>query len=479
VRRISRATGGLARLVVLGGSGSISLEALRWLAGVGAALVCLDRDARLLCTSAPSRSEAKLRRAQALAPFNQTGVEVARLLLTRKLEGQLGLLEQLAGADGYRRRLVADRLAAIRTAETLAEMRLAEAEAAAAYWRCWRDVQLRLRPADQRRLPDHWGSFGTRTSPIGGGPRLAVTPAGAILNYLYALLEAEARLACLQLGLDPALAVIHADLPGRDSLPLDLMEALRPNIDRYLLALLRDRVFRAADFHETGRGNCRLLPPLTRELAETLPAWRRLVGPVAEQTARLFLQAAGPAGRAPTPLSQENRRADRDRRSGRPTHPPTAARPARPERRCHRCGGPLPHRDRTYCDTCLPHYQHDRYQAFRAAGQAQKQAERAAGTDPSHGGDAAARRGATRRTRAAEQAAWEKANPHVDADRTVFEREILPLIQEVSLSQLARATGLTGGYLAQVRRGAKVPHQRHWPALRRVGATLGRQGRIH
>jgi hypothetical protein len=129
----------------------------------------------------------------------------------------------------------------------------------------------------------------------------------------------------------------------------------------------------------------------------------------------------------------------------------------------------LPHRDRTYCDACLPHFQHERYQAFRAAGQAHNQAERATGTDPSHGGVAGARRGDSRRTRAAEQAAWEAANPDVDADPTLFEREILPLIQHVSLSRLARATGLTGGYLAQVRRGGKVPHPRHWPALRRVG----------
>jgi CRISPR-associated protein Cas1 len=104
---------------------------------------------------------------------------------------------------------------------------------------------------------------------LASGPRLAVTPAGAILNYLYALLEAEGRLACQIVGLDPALAIVHADIRGRDSLSLDLMEAVRPSVDRYLHALLRDRVFRASDFYETQRGICRLLAPLTHELAET------------------------------------------------------------------------------------------------------------------------------------------------------------------------------------------------------------------
>ena len=148
---------------------------------------------------------------------------------------------------------------------------------------------------------------------------MALTPANAVLNYCYSLLEAESRLACQIVGLDPALAIAHADIRGRDSLPLDLMEAVRSNVDRYLLALLRDRVFRADDFYETRRGNCRLLAPLTHELAETLPAWRQLIAPVAEQVAALLHEREPTVEKLPTPLTQANRRADRARRHGR-TH---------------------------------------------------------------------------------------------------------------------------------------------------------------
>jgi hypothetical protein len=45
-----------------------------------------------------------------------------------------------------------------------------------------------------------------------------------------------------------------------------------------------------------------------------------------------------------------------------------------------------------------------------------------------------------------------------DADR--FEGEILPVSRGLPLSDLARATGLTHGYLSRVRRGKKVPHPR-------------------
>jgi CRISPR-associated endonuclease Cas1 len=467
-RHFGRATSKLARLVVLGGSGSLTLEAIRWLGDVGAVLVCIDRDGHVLCTSAPIKSEAKLRRAQALALYSGAGLDITRAVLSQKLSGQQQLLDQL-DPDPYAERVLERALAAVEAAESVEDAVAAEAEAAAAYWSAWADVEVRFQPADMRRVPEHWRTFRQRTSPLGSGPRMAVNPAGAILNYLYALLEAEARLACQIVGLDPALAIVHADTRGRDSLPLDLMEAVRPSVDRYLLALLRDRVFRASDFHETQRGNCRLLAPLTHELAGTLPAWRQLVAPVAEQVASLLLQRAPSVEKLPTPLTEGNRRADRARRRGRTAATEKQPPVPQPERRCKRCGGRLPARERTYCDDCLPHYQRDRYDAFIAAGRETFVRRRESGIDPSHGGDAANRRGETTSRRKRELQEWEAAHPATIADPGVFAREILPAIQKVPLAELVRATGLTRGYLSQVRRGGKVPHSRHWPALRTAG----------
>ena len=468
-RRFSRFDSNVSRLVVLGGSGSVTLEALHWLTRVGSTLLCIDRDGTLLCGSMPTKAEAKLRRAQALAPHNASGLGVARFLLGEKLKGQRRLLDRLPGSDGHAERVLSRSLATVNAAETVQDAVAAEAEAAAAYWSCWADVEVRFRPGDARRIPEHWLQFGQRGSRLGGGPRMATNPAGAILNYLYALLEAEARLACLIIGLDPALPFIHADIRGRDSLPLDLMEAVRPSVDRYLLAFLRDRVFRAGDFHETQRGSCRLLAPLTHELAETLPAWRELIAPVAERVASLLLEREPIVPQLPTPLTQRNRRADRARRHNHATAQQTPlAKPPRLERRCKRCGGELPRCDRTYCDECLPLYQRDRYDAFIAAGRETFEMKRAKGIDPSHGGTAAERRGATMARRKCEQREWEAAHSETIADPDIFGREILPAIQRLPLSDLVRATGLTHGYLSKIRRGDKVPHPRHWAALSHV-----------
>nr|MDP2577561.1 CRISPR-associated endonuclease Cas1 [Candidatus Palauibacterales bacterium] len=94
-----------------------------------------------------------------------------------------------------------------------------------------------------------------------------------MLNYLYAILEAESRIAALAVGCDPGLGILHADQQVRDSLACDLMEPVRPLVDRYLIELLQARTFRRTDFFETRKGVCRVLPPVTHLLAETAELW--------------------------------------------------------------------------------------------------------------------------------------------------------------------------------------------------------------
>jgi hypothetical protein len=53
-------------------------------------------------------------------------------------------------------------------------------------------VPLTFALGDIDRVPDSWRVIGARTSPLSGGPRLAVTPGCAALNLLYAFAEQEA-----------------------------------------------------------------------------------------------------------------------------------------------------------------------------------------------------------------------------------------------------------------------------------------------
>src|SRR5437867_3460976 len=77
--RLPRVGHGLKRLVVIGSDGMVSLAALRWLADQDAAFVMLDRDGSVLATTGPVRlSDAKLRRAQALAIHSGVSLKIAR-----------------------------------------------------------------------------------------------------------------------------------------------------------------------------------------------------------------------------------------------------------------------------------------------------------------------------------------------------------------------------------------------------------------
>ncbi len=85
----------LKRLVCIGDDGFITLSALRWLSEVGASFVMLDRLGKVKVVTGPtSPSEARLRRAQALAISNGSAVQIARDLISAKLTGQETLVRE-------------------------------------------------------------------------------------------------------------------------------------------------------------------------------------------------------------------------------------------------------------------------------------------------------------------------------------------------------------------------------------------------
>jgi CRISPR-associated endonuclease Cas1 len=483
---LSRATCRLKRLVILGHSGTISFEALRWLSDVGAAFVQIDADANVIVTTAPSGlDDARLRRSQALAVYNGVGLAIARDLLRAKLEKQAGVVERLSDHDEAVEIIRAARegLAQADTVEAL--MRL-EATAANAYWEAWSAIPVRFARKDEPRVQEHWRTFGSRGSPISGSQRKAANPVNALLNYLYAMLEAEARIAALTLGLDPGMGFFHADLPRRDSLACDLMEVLRPEVDAFVLELLRSRTFAAKDFFETREGVCRVLPSLTHVLAETGPRWAKAIGQVAEKVARMLSQVREPSAtiltspvstpvksntsrksskmrQLPTPLTQANRSAGRDgvRRTSKSS---VTRKSLDVPQRCQTCGSILESRERLYCDACLPERRAEWAPQLTAAGLQALIQKREASADPAHGGSPAKKRGQRVAEQWRELAAWEEVHT-TEADVGVYERVIQPYLAEVGLAAMMQATGLSRRYCWMIKTGQKVPHRRHWQAL--------------
>lgn len=100
------------------------------------------------------------------------------------------------------------------------------------------------------QLPAHWGFAGRNRRP----PR---DPVNALLSLSYTLLGAEMLSVVQEAGLDPALGFLHGIVPGRESLMLDLIEALRPGVDAVVLGLL-DKVLTPEYFTRHPVQGCRL-----------------------------------------------------------------------------------------------------------------------------------------------------------------------------------------------------------------------------
>src|SRR5271154_6160697 len=334
--RFPRVGHGLRRLVVIGSDGMVTLGALRWLADQDASFVMLDRDGSVLATTGPVRpTDARLRRAQALAHHTGTALQIARELIGRKLEAQEKLA--LAGLNNCE---AAEKIGSMRkaipAAVTIEAIRLIESRAAYAYWGAWNNLPINFPRTDLRRVPDHWRVFRNRVSPLTGSPRLATNPVNAMLNYRYAVLESESRLAVAALGLDPGLGVMHMDTPSRDSLAFDVMEPVRPLVDAYLLSWVRGETLKREWFFEQRDGNCRLMRSVAIRLSETAATWAHAVAPFAEMVARTLwstIRKQVRRHRPATRLTQANRREARTIESA-----PPAAHEPRPQSFCRECG---------------------------------------------------------------------------------------------------------------------------------------------
>lgn len=466
-RLFHRATSGLKRLVVLGHTGYVSLEAFRWLVHIKAAYLQIDADGRVLATFGPPGTDRPgLRRAQAIASQTDQALDLSRWLVHAKLTAQRATLvgasplvpidEGLPAIARFQQSLAA--------ASSIDELRVGEAWAAGAYWQALASLEVRFARRDADRVPSHWRTFGGRSSPLANGPRVAANPANAVLNYLYALLEAEATLAARIIGLDPGLGVMHADQAHRDSLAADLMEPIRPLVDAYAIRLLTNRPFAARDFYETSVGACRVTAPLTHELAGTSRHWGRLVGRVAEDLAGA-LEGARPRNTGtPTPIT------GRKRAAGRPPSPgpiPKAS-PAN-ARACSWCGSPTMLGRQSCSSECAERVLGQVHEQF-AARSSERMREFAGRSDhPGLTPEANRKRSATRRKQRAEELAWDRAHPET-VDREWFATEVAPGLEGVSARALARATGLSVGHCAKVKRGERVPHPAWWDAFRQGAA---------
>jgi CRISPR-associated protein Cas1 len=463
VRRWARSDRTLRRVVITARSGSLSIDALRWVTGVGAALVVLDDEGAILSALPGRIDNSVLRRAQAQAAGSTLALDVARYLLDRLLQGRSRL-----ACSRLCRPAVADTLDEMRSrldeVEDVDALRMMEMAGAAVWWSGWDAVNLRFVATDRRRIPDAWATWPGRTSVLGGAAnaRHATHPTNAIANLGYRVAEIEATIAIAGMGLDSAFGVSHTDEVGRSSFSLDVLEGLRPTVEELVLELIEERPFLKRDFTEarTGTGELRVAAPFSHEFVELLtPRLTATSAPLVEHVARMFAEAAPTTVRVTTPLTRSGRKragkaswATREARAS--TTAVTRTTRRKPERRCEGCGVALAHHQRRWCASCWPSRRAE-------AGKAGAVRARAALDDGAvrelKGRAISAGRLAARDDRA-RASGWEPED---------WEDLIRPGLRTaaVTAAQVQEATGVGRNTAYRALEGRQVPAPRHWTAL--------------
>jgi hypothetical protein len=276
-----------------------------------------------------------------------------------------------------------------------------------------------------------------------------VTPVHAILNYCFALLESESRLALAALGLDPGLGLgLHTDTPNRDSLALDVLEPVRPEIENWLFSWIAREPFRRADFFETATGNCRLMSQLCAKLGETAPTWGKLVAPWAEYVAR-YLWASTSHSKSARILIPATRLTQQKRREAKGRPPLPSIDVPKPDTICRGCGKQL-QRGTRFCSKCAATATRENFDAGRKSAQSPEHLAKRASTMQRH-------KQAIRNWKPSDLPAW--------LTRDVYVNQIRPALASVAKSQIRSLLGVSEPYSSDIQAGKRIPHPRYWQPL--------------
>ena len=85
-----------------------------------------------------------------------------------------------------------------------------------------------------------------------------------MINYAYAVKQAELQIAAIADGYDPTIGIMHNGRRGLPAYIFDQIEPERPLVDRAILNFMSIHQFSGADFILRSDGVCRLSPQLAK-----------------------------------------------------------------------------------------------------------------------------------------------------------------------------------------------------------------------
>lgn len=266
------------RIILIDGSGTLSFAVLDWLREQGVCLVRLNWNGKATMAvggeGSPTDFDKLKWQIEARTSADQQLAFGRDLLGEKLITTRLVLLQDFE--ENTRRASALSKIDSAMGAlseswvSTVSDLLGIEGTAAAGYFACWRGQQMNWKDETKYPVPPAWCTFDQRSSILTGKKPenyKAAHPINAMLNYAYAVLEADTRIKVVANGYDPRLGILHVGKRGKhSSFVFDLMEPLRPVVDQAVLRFARDQKFSANDFVLRRDGVCRLSPKLAKAL---------------------------------------------------------------------------------------------------------------------------------------------------------------------------------------------------------------------
>lgn len=287
-----------SRIVVVDGDGSITFDVLSWLATQGIPLVQVNwrGESVVVAGGTGYAADPQLVAAQRAARASKRRtIAISRSLIAEKIARSAETLTLYIDPSPARDRALDELTASAEEMErrpprTMDALRGIEGRVAQAYFTAWRSMPLRWKGLGRKPIPPEWRRVGPRVAPNRKSNKDATHPVNALCNYGLAVLESQVRTAVIAGGLDPTIGFMHADGAGRSALVLDLMEPLRPVVDRVVLGLARSNVFTPADFIVRPDGVCRVSPRLAQNLVRLVADRLAVAGRIRTPEQKICMQ---------------------------------------------------------------------------------------------------------------------------------------------------------------------------------------------
>lgn len=265
-----------SRIVILDGDGSITLDALEWLSIQGVPLVQIDWKGNVSGVgSSIYAAKPEYVKHQLAIQDDGSSFELFKLLIIDKLNHACETIQSVPTSNSE----IDSRLEKIRTYvkrikdgefNSVGELRNAESIAAVAYFKCWYEYELRWRGTKRKPIPCEWKRLNSRLGKGGRANQFAIHPINAILNYSYGVLENQVKGLVIAAGLDPSISIFHAQNTSGTPLIHDLMEPVRPIMDKHVLKFILGRTFTPDDFILNKDGVVRLHPQFSRFFVKSI-----------------------------------------------------------------------------------------------------------------------------------------------------------------------------------------------------------------